>query len=432
VFSLGMAAQFYAALATQNREPAYHGDKVTREFPHAVLMRWKLDSGNYRVIFGDLSAGEVTAEELTRLEAAPLNPQSKAIQPQPPDGIVGTPAQNLKLSWMPGAQAIRHRVYFGTRADRLDLLTEVSDAAAAAVPALDRGVPCYWRVDEVLPDGSITTGDVWTFNPGGLVGWWKFDEGAGARAMDASGHELHGTLAGNPARVPGVAGQALELDGADDYVDLGNDPRLAITGPLTICAWLQVKAFDKEWQALITKGDSSWRLQRNWGQNTLEFACTGVPVPGALVGSLFGTTGVNDGQWHHVAAVYDGSRVSLYLDGRLDASVEAAGTLRTNNCKVFIGANDEKPGRHWTGRIDDVRLYNCGLTAEEVAGIHGEASTSTSREKSHEVPRSPAGSQKGHGAGDVGAVPEPAPGRCLVHRPVYRAHVSRHGRYVQG
>jgi len=275
----------------------------------------------------------------------------------------------LELSWMPGAQAESYKVYFGTSADSLALLAEVKGATSTVAPVLERGLTYCWRVDEIHSDGSIVAGDIWTFRPGGLVGWWKFDEGIGTRAADASGHGLDGTLVGGPAWVDGVTGKALDLDGADDYVDLGSDPRFALTGPITICAWIKVKAFDKEWQALVTKGDSSWRLQRNWGQNTLEFACTGVPVPGALVGSLFGTVNLNDGRWHHVAAVYEGTRISLYTDGRLDTSVEAAGTLRTNNYKVLLGANDEKPGRNWSGLIDDVRIYSYGLTGEEVAKI---------------------------------------------------------------
>jgi len=374
VFALGSATQFYAWLVTENRDPSYHGDKVTAAFPQAVLMRWRLDNGNYRVILGDLTLKEVTVKELKALEATPLNPRSQAIKPQPADGTVGTRAEKLELSWMPGAQAVSHRVYFGTSVDGLSLLAEVKDATSIVAPALERGLTYYWRVDEVQSDGSIVAGDVWTFGPGGFVGWWKFDEGSGTKAADASGHGLGGRLVGDPTWVEGVVGKALELDGADDYVDLGDDPCFAITGPITICAWIKVKAFDKEWQALVTKGDSAWRLQRNWGQNTLEFACTGVPVPGALVGSLFGTVNVNDGRWHHVAGVYDGSKVSLYVDRRLDVSATAAGTMRTNNYKVFIGANDEKPGRNWNGAIDDARVYNCGLTAEEVAQIHREAS----------------------------------------------------------
>lgn len=370
IFALGTVAPFYAFLAAETRDPAYHGDQVTAEFPHAVLMRWRLDNGNYQAILGDLTLREVTVEELKALEAAPLNPQSKAIKPQPPDGTVGTGAEKLELRWMPGAQATGHRVYFGTSVAGLSLLAEVKGATSIVAPALERGLTYYWRVDEIQSDGSMVAGDVWTFGPGGLVGWWKFDEGSGTKAADASGHGLHGTLVGAPAWVEGVAGKALELDGADDYVDLGNDPRFAITGPITLCAWVKVKAFDKEWQALVTKGDSAWRLQRNWGQNTLEFACTGVPVPGTLLGSLFGTVNVNDGRWHHVAAVYDGSRGFLYIDGRLDISVEAAGTMRTNDFKAFIGANDEKPGRNWSGTIDDVRLYSCGLTGEEVTRIY--------------------------------------------------------------
>ncbi|MCU0917899.1 MAG: LamG domain-containing protein [Planctomycetes bacterium] len=370
IFALGTVAPFYAFLAAENRDPAYHGDKVTAEFPQAVLMRWRLDNGNYRVILGDLTLPEVTAEELKRLEAAPLNLQSKAIQPQPQDGSVGTAIEKLELSWMPGAQATGHKVYFGTNAEGLTLFAEVEGATSVVTPALQRGASYSWRVDEVQPDGSVVTGEVWTFRPGGLVGWWNFDEGAGTRAADSSGHGLHGTLVGGPAWVDGVIGKALELDGADDYVDLGNDPAFAITGPITICAWIKVKTFDKEWQAIVTKGDSSWRLQRNWGQNTLEFACTGVPMPGTLLGSLFGTVNVDDGRWHHVAAVYDGTRGSLYTDGRLDISVEVAGTLRTAHDKVFVGANDEKPGRNWNGAIDDVRIYSYGLTAQEVAQIY--------------------------------------------------------------
>lgn len=377
--ALEMSIRFYSWLVMEDRDPAYHGNTVTAEFPHAVLMRWRTDDGNYKVVFGDLTMKEVTAEELADLEAAPLNLQSKAIKPQPADGEVGVPVEGLQLSWMPGVHAAGQRVYLGSSPDTQAMIAEVGESASAPAPALEHGVTYYWRVDEVRPDGSVVTGDVWSFSPGGLVGWWKFDERSGSTAVDASGHDLHGTLRGNPAWVDGAVGGALEFDGDGDYVDLGNDPSFDITGPITIAAWVKVNAFDKDWQAIVGKGDTAWRLQRNGGSNSVEFACTGLPVPGALVGSLFGTVGVNDGRWHHVAGTFDGARVCLYVDGRLDMAAEATGSIGINNANVFIGANAEKPGRHWSGRIDDVRVYSCALSAGEVAALASDVSASLPR-----------------------------------------------------
>jgi hypothetical protein len=59
---------FYAGLIREDRDVAYYGDVVTAEDADAVLLRWKVSDNEYRVIFGDLSAGNATAEELAALE----------------------------------------------------------------------------------------------------------------------------------------------------------------------------------------------------------------------------------------------------------------------------------------------------------------------------------------------------------------------------
>jgi len=62
------AGTFYAQLAGAEKEAVYYGDSVTSENPEAVLLRWKVSDDEYRVIFGDLSVKNATAEELANLE----------------------------------------------------------------------------------------------------------------------------------------------------------------------------------------------------------------------------------------------------------------------------------------------------------------------------------------------------------------------------
>jgi len=62
------AGSFYAQLAGMEKEAVYYGDTVTAENPEAVLLRWKVSDDEYRVIFGDLSVKNATAEELANLE----------------------------------------------------------------------------------------------------------------------------------------------------------------------------------------------------------------------------------------------------------------------------------------------------------------------------------------------------------------------------
>jgi hypothetical protein len=62
------AGMFYTQMASADKEAVYYGDKVTADNPELVLLRWKVSDGKYRVIFGNLTATDVNAEELAELE----------------------------------------------------------------------------------------------------------------------------------------------------------------------------------------------------------------------------------------------------------------------------------------------------------------------------------------------------------------------------
>lgn len=193
----------------------------------------------------------------------------------------------------------------------------------------------------------------------GLIAHYTLD----GNVLDSSGNALHGTVNGNPLYTPGIFGQALTFDGVGDYVDCTNNVKYdAITDKITVAAWIQVDIFDVTFQAIVTKGDSSWRLSRNTETDGVHWRANG-PDPALRVNS---TVSVNDGEWHHVAGTYDGTSARLYVNGRLDGSLATTGSVAKNAQKVFIGGNAEQMARLWKGAIDEVRIYSRVLTEAEV------------------------------------------------------------------
>ncbi len=69
LMKVDMVGMMYMTLEKEGREPAYYGDRVSADSPDAVLFRWKIDDQKYRVVFGNLSTKDLTADELATLES---------------------------------------------------------------------------------------------------------------------------------------------------------------------------------------------------------------------------------------------------------------------------------------------------------------------------------------------------------------------------
>jgi len=210
--------------------------------------------------------------------------------------------------------------------------------------------------------------------PNRLIAWWKFDAQDTQRVHDHSGSDLHGRFVGDACIVSDPErGEVLSLDGKGDSVDCGQDVRFNPTDTLSICAWIKPRVFNKKHQALVSNGDRGWILNRQAYTNHMQFVCFGIrkaEPQGSAWADLGGHGEVGDGCWHHLVGVYDGARLSVYLDGEPDATVAATGRVRTNDRPVFIGENSEETNREWDGLIDDVRLYSYALSAEEIRTLY--------------------------------------------------------------
>jgi len=205
----------------------------------------------------------------------------------------------------------------------------------------------------------------------GLVGYWKLDENPaiqGTEIRDSSPFGNHGTLSTNDGTanksVEGKIARALSFDGVDDYVDCGNKPSLNITDAITIEAWVYLKTFPAH-STILNKGEA-W----NYGYTLLVENNHYVRVSfEGLTTSTFldDTTYLLANQWYHLVGLYDGSAIKIFINGAEVKSVSSSGTITTNDRNLWIGREQYGGGR-WTpdGFIDEVRIYNRGLSADEI------------------------------------------------------------------
>ena len=351
LINLELILNFYNKLVASNQSPAYYGKTVTPQFPHAVLMRWRIEDGRYKVIFGDLSIEEVSETELQELEATPLNLDPFAINPFPKDGeTFGSALNDLNLNWIPGAYVTKHIVYMGTDPDNLELIAETEDAFVDRIEAIERDFEYYWRVDEVQPDGSVVTGDIWTFNTGSLRGQWTQEE--------------------------------MYFDGVEDYVSI---PALNLnSNTVTMTAWINrdgdqpehttglVFCRSQETGAGLSLGHyidpegrwiSSNRLAYNWNNDPRTWRWTT---------DLF----VPDNQWVFVGLVLEPDKATLYLghDGKLQSAVNETWHFKEEfDAEISIGDDPhfDPPGmnRHFKGSIKNVRVYDYALSQTEIETI---------------------------------------------------------------
>jgi hypothetical protein len=198
----------------------------------------------------------------------------------------------------------------------------------------------------------------------GLVGRWKLDETQGVAATDSSGNHHDGTVVGNATWTQGKSGGAIDLNGHDNFVRIDDKSAFDFAGNTTVACWVRLRSVPAEWTAIVTKGDTAWRLSTSGSEMKFHFA-----VQGSEKGFVNGATTVGANEWHHVAGVYDGSVVKLYLDGRLDATAPWTEGIARNNFDVLIGENAEKKDRGFDGAIDDVRLYNYALSDNEIKAL---------------------------------------------------------------
>ncbi|MCA0154509.1 choice-of-anchor D domain-containing protein, partial [Winogradskyella vincentii] len=161
-----------------------------------------------------------------------------------------------------------------------------------------------------------------------------------------------------------ITERSVYFDGTVDYIDI--EDRLDINpSSFTISAWIKRDATDTGTKSILSKRSTSFsqggfdfrildnnRIQTYWKNGSNQILST--------------TTSIPDDEWHHVAAIYDGTTTTLYIDGVEDNS-GAKTPPQLNDESFFIGAAGKNtPTQYFRGNIDEVRVWDVALSQDQL------------------------------------------------------------------
>lgn len=186
-----------------------------------------------------------------------------------------------------------------------------------------------------------------------------------AGGMHGVFYDNEGQINTEDCSVSGKLNAALQFDG-NRYINFGNTGN--ITSDLSICAWVYLsdtidhrtivsKSWNNAYRFRVHDDGTLWFLINDGSSSEIEYSYSTVPT----------------GQWTHVAVTVNLStqEVKFYIDGELDATESTAKTtINTSTDDLLIGAYSTTPTEAWKGYLDDIRIYNCTLSDNDIENIY--------------------------------------------------------------
>lgn len=218
----------------------------------------------------------------------------------------------------------------------------------------------------------------------GLIGYWPFDEGQGDVSADRTRGGKHAQLRNGTSWAAGVLGDAIRLDGSNDYVEIEKSQSHALNaGSFTVSVWTDSA---KEGY-LLCRGPVSgtgWQVwARRWFFRGKE---------GAYVETF--TDKNTEGVWAQLAVTYDAEtkKMTGYLDGTpvgtIDVAVAMADIDAGKDWPLVIGTCGGQQEKFFPGRIDELRIYDRCLSAEEMKSVYGAVRREAAHRMLEVVPKS--------------------------------------------
>ncbi len=214
----------------------------------------------------------------------------------------------------------------------------------------------------------------------GLVGFWTMDgkDISGATVADKSGQGNNGTISGATPTM-GKVGQGLKFDGVDDLVDTGSATSLDNLGPLTFSLWTNHKGYGESGLGymLSKNGDfaSGFVFGNRVTNSNVEFGVS-YSTTDLFVQAVDVLTSSHFNTWNHWVVTWDGTtesdNVHIYKNG-VDVTTnrtDGVGSRQSDASNNLLIGNNAGMSRTFDGKLDEVRVYNRALSADEVKQLY--------------------------------------------------------------
>jgi len=205
---------------------------------------------------------------------------------------------------------------------------------------------------------------VCTTAPSGMISWWAAENNPGDNL-----NRNNGVLQGNAGFTTGMVGNALNLDGSGDFLQVAAPSSLPVgNAARTVELWFRAPA---------TPGESGIFQYGTAATGQMFGLVTSFNDAGKLYfyghsSDLAGTTVIQPNTWYHGAVTYDSTTVKVYVNGQLETAAARALNTVTDANGITIG---HRPGgSSWTGQLDEPTIYDRALSDAEILAIYNAGS----------------------------------------------------------
>jgi hypothetical protein len=199
---------------------------------------------------------------------------------------------------------------------------------------------------------------------GGGFGFWHLDDCSPTShfLIDSSGEGANAQHALNSACVPGISGLGVQIRSQKDVIQVPDEPQFTVGTRVAVAAWVHPTTVTGHQPIVIKRLNNQTAFSLGIHNGNIEMSV--VLTTGTTVIS---SAPIAAGTWTHVAGMYDGTFVFLFINGQQFGQVFAAGTVRDVFAPIRIGATSQT--QHVNGIVDEVFLSTQAITKDQLTAL---------------------------------------------------------------